>query len=79
MLAMMLAMFLPNIQVVFSLLGSTTSAFVCYIVPAMFVLKLEEGPWYSSAKLPAMCLMVGGALTGIVCTGVIIFTTFVQK
>ena len=77
-LAMTLAMFLPNIQVVFSLLGSTTSAFVCYIVPAMFVIKVEEGPWYSRKKLPAACLMVGGAITGVVCTGVIVFTTFIQ-
>jgi amino acid permease len=78
-LAMALAMFLPNIQIVFGLLGSTTSAFVCYIVPAMFVLKIEEGPWYSRQKLPATILMVGGAVTGVVCTGVIVYTTFLQQ
>jgi len=36
------AMFLPNIQVVFSLLGSTTSAFVCYIVPGMYTLEMYK-------------------------------------
>jgi len=72
-LAMVLAMFVPDIQVVFSLLGSTTSAFVCYIVPAMFVLKVEPEPWYHRKQLPAFCLMVGGIITGIVCTGVIIY------
>jgi len=77
--AMALAMFLPNIQVVFSLLGSTTSAFVCYIVPAMFVLKVEDGPLCSRKKIPAVLLLVGGSITGMVCTVVIVYTTFIDK
>ena len=74
-LAMVLAMYLPNIQVVFGILGSTCSAFVCYIVPAMFVLKTEEGPWYGSNKIMPTILMIGGAITGIVCTAIIVYQT----
>jgi len=77
-LAMLVAIFLPNIQVVFSLLGSTTSAFVCFIVPGMFVLKVEDGPWYSRGKLPAALLVAGGVITGIACTGVIVYTNWIQ-
>lgn len=71
-LAMLCAAFIPSIQTVFSLLGSTCSAFVCYVVPAMFQLKVAEGPWYSSTKLPAWILLIGGTVMGVACTIIII-------
>eukprot|EP00656_Telonema_subtile_P024605 TRINITY_DN26796_c0_g1_i2.p1 TRINITY_DN26796_c0_g1~~TRINITY_DN26796_c0_g1_i2.p1 ORF type:complete len:229 (-),score=39.99 TRINITY_DN26796_c0_g1_i2:142-828(-) len=71
-LAMVCAAFIPSIQTVFSLLGSTCSAFVCYVVPAMFQLKCAEGPWHSSAKLPAWILLIGGTIMGVACTIIII-------
>ena len=57
---------------VFSLLGSTTSAFVCYIVPGMFVVKIQDGPWWGANKLPAWILIVGGTVMGATCTVVTI-------
>lgn len=35
-----LALVIPNIAVVFSFIGSTVSAFLCFILPGMFVIKI---------------------------------------
>jgi hypothetical protein len=33
--AFQVSLFVPSINIVFSLMGSTASAFVCYVLPAM--------------------------------------------
>lgn len=40
--ALTIALFVSNIQTVFQLMGGTTSAFVCFILPAAFSLKLHS-------------------------------------
>eukprot|EP00743_Colponemidia_sp_Colp-15_P003816 GILK01004116.1.p1 GENE.GILK01004116.1~~GILK01004116.1.p1 ORF type:complete len:562 (+),score=86.08 GILK01004116.1:152-1687(+) len=66
--ALALAIAVPGINVVFELLGGTSSAFVCFILPGLFYLRLRKGPWYSRQKLPAFCLVVGGSFLGILST-----------
>jgi hypothetical protein len=45
-LALLVALNVPNISLVFSLVGGTSSAFTCFIVPSMLSLKLgrSRGP-----------------------------------
>ena len=38
---LIVSLFVPNISVVFQLMGGTTSAFVCFVLPAAFVIHLE--------------------------------------
>lgn len=39
-LGLLIALYVPGVNVVFSLLGSTSSAFVCFILPAAFGVKM---------------------------------------
>ena len=71
-LALFIALIVPNISVVFSLMGGTTSCIINFILPGMFALKLgvhgiERG------KTTAFVLIIGGALIGILSTGVTIY------
>ena len=64
---------MPGINVVFQLMGSTCSAFVCFILPAAFGLRLslpEAGGPYRSLLGTVACtlLLVGGVAVGVLAT-----------
>jgi len=40
--ALLLALCVPNVSVVFALTGSTVSAFICFILPGLFITRLEQ-------------------------------------
>ena len=60
---------MPSINLVFQLMGSTSSAFVCFVLPAAFGLRLNlreaRGPW---GRTCCLALLIGGATLGIVAT-----------
>ncbi|ETV97261.1 hypothetical protein H310_09624 [Aphanomyces invadans] len=74
--SLVLAIFCPNINVIFGIIGGTCSSVVCFCFPAAFVLKLEPGPICSRAKLGPLVLFIGSAIIGIVSTGVTIWSNF---
>ncbi|GMI44722.1 hypothetical protein TrCOL_g13908 [Triparma columacea] len=65
--ALLVALVTPNISVVFQLMGGTTSAFVCFVLPAAFALKLgfTKG---TGLHAPTWGLAVGGVLVGAIST-----------
>ena len=66
---LLISLFVPGIQVVFQLMGSTCSAFVCFILPAAFGLKLRL-PEASGLLGFVACsaLLFGGAAVGALAT-----------
>jgi amino acid permease len=69
--ALSIALFVSKIQVVFQLMGGTTSAFVCFILPAAFALQLHStGRLVLSPleKLAAWGLAIGGFIVGVMST-----------
>jgi amino acid permease len=71
--ALLVSLYVPGINVVFSVMGSTSSAFVCFVLPAAFGLRLRlpeaSGPL---GRAGCWALLVGGALLGAVATAVTI-------
>jgi amino acid permease len=70
---LLVALYVPGINIVFQLMGSTCSAFVCFILPAAFALRLRL-PEASGlvGSLAACALIMGGAFVGVIAT----YTTF---
>lgn len=68
--ALGLALVVPNIGVVFGLLGGTTSSLLGFVVPGMLGLAMD-GP----NKTSAWILVVAGTLVGVVTTGVTVYST----
>jgi len=69
--ALILGLFVKKINVVFQLLGGTTSAFVCFVLPAMFAVKLgmaKPGVSPTWKRVAIWTLLVGGALIGTLST-----------
>ena len=54
----LIAIFVPNITVVWTLTGSTDAIIVAYVLPALFYLKLTKGSICNRRKLPAAFLFV---------------------
>ena len=48
---LLVALYVPGINIVFQLMGSTSSAFVCYVLPAAFALRLPAPPQHKKARL----------------------------
>eukprot|EP00164_Ancoracysta_twista_P003027 GFYU01004038.1.p1 GENE.GFYU01004038.1~~GFYU01004038.1.p1 ORF type:complete len:529 (+),score=110.10 GFYU01004038.1:289-1875(+) len=71
-MALLLAIYVPSINVVFSLLGSTTSAFVCYVVPAMFGLAVAKGGMWDRENLPITTFLFAGIIVGVASTSLTI-------
>ena len=71
--ALGLALLLPNISVVFGVLGGTTSSMLGFVVPGLLGLQLNQHDWTS------WTLVVAGSLVGIVTTGVTIYSTIFQN
>jgi len=70
-LSLLVALYVPNLDAVFSILGSTTSAVVCFILPPAFYLRALPGNLCASGKLPSLALF----LSGIVIAAVTTFTS----
>jgi len=55
---LVIALYVPGINVVFQLMGGTSSAFVCYMLPAAFAWKLQVSELQSSAVWRAGCILL---------------------
>ena len=65
------ALYVPAINIVFQLMGSTSSALVCFVLPAAFGLKLRLPEARGQmGTLACVALLVGGAVLGAVATSV---------
>ena len=68
---LIIALYVPGINVVFSLMGGTGSAFVCYMLPAAFAWKLDvpevRGLW---GKAACLALFFTGLIIGALSTAV---------
>lgn len=73
-LALLLAIFCPSINVVFGIIGGTCSAVVCFILPAAYMLKVLEGPMTKGEKLGPLVLLIGAAIIGILSTSITIYS-----
>ncbi len=71
--SLFVALKVPNISTVFSLLGSTTSSFVCFVLPAAFALKIGFTKKRPGLHIATWCLAIGGAAVGFLSTGVTIY------
>ncbi|KAG8465378.1 hypothetical protein KFE25_002685 [Diacronema lutheri] len=69
--ALLAALFVPGINVVFQLLGGTASALVCFCVPGLLALR-SELPLLASVggRAAVYALVAGGAVVGAVSTAV---------
>ena len=74
--ALVLALKVSKIQIVFQLMGGTTSAFVCFILPAAFAIRLQRERRLRMST-PEVCaawtLACGGATVGILSTFVTVY------
>ncbi|XP_059815926.1 probable sodium-coupled neutral amino acid transporter 6 [Hypanus sabinus] len=64
-LIVLLAMYVPNIQNIFGVVGSTTSAALLFIYPGLFYLQISMEPLKSWNKLGALGLIILGFLMGV--------------
>jgi len=66
--AIFLSLFVPHLDTVFQLVGGTTSAFICFVLPALFALKmgLYTGDPWRRALLVLVAVM--GGMGGILST-----------
>jgi len=72
-LALIIAIAVPNIVVVFGLLGATATALCCYVMPGLLYIKAANLRWFSKAAFPPLFLAISGALCGLASTCTIIF------
>eukprot|EP00442_Polarella_glacialis_P052463 CAMPEP_0115058988 /NCGR_PEP_ID=MMETSP0227-20121206/6660_1 /TAXON_ID=89957 /ORGANISM="Polarella glacialis, Strain CCMP 1383" /LENGTH=588 /DNA_ID=CAMNT_0002444045 /DNA_START=50 /DNA_END=1816 /DNA_ORIENTATION=+ len=56
------AIVLPQINLIFELIGATTGSFVCFIGPGLLFCRLVPGHTFSSHKLKAVLLIVVGVI-----------------
>ncbi|XP_078418389.1 putative sodium-coupled neutral amino acid transporter 6 isoform X1 [Cetorhinus maximus] len=73
-LIVLLAMYVPNIQNIFGVVGSTTSTALLFIYPGLFYLQISREPLKSLKKLQALGLLILGFLIGAISLPVIIIT-----
>ena len=84
--ALLVALVVPDISVVFGLMGGTASSTICFIFPGLFVIRMEERedgireqlqlPSASfRRRIQAWTLVLGGGLVGILSTGVTLYST----
>jgi solute carrier family 38 (sodium-coupled neutral amino acid transporter), member 10 len=69
-----LAIWLPEVDVVFSLTGSTASALTSYIFPSLFYIKLTKHGWFHWSCLMAYLLLLIGVIFGVSITLIQILT-----
>ena len=68
-----LSLYVPHINEVFQLLGGTCSSFVCYVLPALFVLRLEIFASRPCMNACAYLLVVVGTLAGVLSTSLTLY------
>eukprot|EP00501_MAST-03F_sp_TOSAG23-6_P002246 GSMAST32.ASY1.ANO1.2346.1 assembled CDS len=70
--ALVVALFVPELSYVFELMGSTASAFVCFVLPALFAIKLDNDPNVMKRskfhRVATWTLLIGGSIAGILST-----------
>lgn len=66
-LALVLALFVPDIKKVFGLVGSTSAVSLLFVLPGLFYLKIAPGPVLSRAKLAPLSMVVLGLVLGCTC------------
>eukprot|EP00474_Spongospora_subterranea_P002232 CRZ02690.1 hypothetical protein [Spongospora subterranea] len=69
-LSLLVAIFAPSLDKVFSLLGSTTSSVVSFILPALFYLHIFPGRWSRRDRIGALTLLISGCLLCVIGTTV---------
>uniref|UniRef100_M4BQ64 Amino acid transporter transmembrane domain-containing protein n=1 Tax=Hyaloperonospora arabidopsidis (strain Emoy2) TaxID=559515 RepID=M4BQ64_HYAAE len=74
-LALVLAVFCPGINVIFGIIGGTCSSVVCFCLPAAFVLKLEDGPLLGPKKVGPVLLLIGAIAIGFTGTCVTVLSS----
>jgi amino acid permease len=67
------SLFVPHINEVFQLLGGTVSSFVCYVLPALFAIRLQVFIDRPIALFFAYLLALAGGLAGILSTCLTIY------
>jgi len=74
--SLLIALKVPNINTVFGLMGATCSAFVCFVLPGAFAIKLKlyEGDPIMRAKV--FLLTYGGFFVGCLSTVVTLWGIF---
>ena len=74
--ALIVALLIPGISVVFGLMGGTAASIISFILPGMFLLDEENSHPSKRKKLLALFLLWGGTLIGILSTGTTIYGLF---
>ena len=82
--ALLCALVVPDISLVFGIMGGTASSIICFIFPGLFVLKMkqagDDAPSYPLPtplrKIQAWTLILGGSLIGIVSNAVTLYSMF---
>ncbi|XP_060118853.1 probable sodium-coupled neutral amino acid transporter 6 [Heteronotia binoei] len=69
----LLAMYVPDIKLMFGVVGSTTSTCLLFVYPGLFYLKLSTEDFVSRQKLGACTLLVFGLLVGLFSLVLIIY------
>eukprot|EP00928_Gymnodinium_smaydae_P032575 TRINITY_DN23550_c0_g1_i1.p1 TRINITY_DN23550_c0_g1~~TRINITY_DN23550_c0_g1_i1.p1 ORF type:complete len:597 (+),score=73.97 TRINITY_DN23550_c0_g1_i1:77-1867(+) len=59
---LVVAIALPEINLIFELIGATTGSFVCFISPGVLFCRLAPGPLLSRLKFNALVLIVAGCI-----------------
>ena len=77
-IALFFAILIPNISILFGLMGGSASACICFIMPSLFYLKTHEFGGSSRCELIqyvlVWCLLVGGFVIGVLGTAVTIYS-----
>mmetsp|Transcript_12185 Transcript_12185/g.19297 ORF Transcript_12185/g.19297 Transcript_12185/m.19297 type:complete len:496 (-) Transcript_12185:35-1522(-) len=71
--SLFVSLYVPHINEVFQLLGGTCSSFVCYVLPAMFAIKLQLFAHRPFMNAMTYLLAFMGALAGVLSTGVTLY------
>lgn len=74
--ALFVALIVPNISVVFAIMGGTASAVIGFILPGMFALKLDLPGRQSDSRMQQglmWTLMIGGAVVGTLTTTLTVY------
>eukprot|EP00744_Colponema_vietnamica_P006224 GILI01009052.1.p1 GENE.GILI01009052.1~~GILI01009052.1.p1 ORF type:complete len:433 (-),score=144.38 GILI01009052.1:147-1445(-) len=66
--ALTLAIFIPGIKVVFSLLGGTCCIFLCYLLPGFLYMKLNSDTYLCAKNIPVLIMVVVCAVVGVMST-----------
>jgi len=74
--ALLVALVVPDISVIFGLIGGTSAALLGFVMPPVFSIKLQLTRNDESKKYLAWSLIVGGIIAGSLSTSITIFQLF---